>query len=302
MIYRVTPHFLVVATIVVSALLPSVLVADDAVAAGPPKTVRDLILEIGEPCKKHKQLKLMIEGELVGKELKALPKSMVIDLRYDKAENRVRLISNSIFVDGATRKVIVDSDAGRAAKWVDLRAAEEGAEPVFRVERVAASQALPNPWRLPLALEFPGIFADAMHGYEALSREFARSKRLNKEPDPDGLVWFSLRPAPGVANVLQAEFNAGMKVKAGFATEAGWIERMEVEYPKAGATIKFKVVSRSTTLSEGEIAEFGIPGRVIDGLKPLRKPRDYIGEGGARTPEVAPQKSPDPAKTDKGDK
>ena len=61
-------HYLIssVAMLVAAAqLLPSLAADDEAVAGGRPKTVRDLIVGIGEQPAKSEQLKLIIEGKKV---------------------------------------------------------------------------------------------------------------------------------------------------------------------------------------------------------------------------------------------
>ncbi len=255
MIYRTQSLLLVVAGLFVTLALPIVSAADGD-SPRSRKTVRDLILEIGAPGKEFKQLKLKIEGTVVGKEFATLPKKMTIDLRYDKAENRVYLKTDSTFGNDDTRSVTVYGNQERAVKWIERSPRTEGGEPIFIVERLEIPKTLPNPWRLPMGLKFPGMFADSLHGYEALSREFARSQRINREPDEEGLTWFNLRPSPGVANILQREFNSGMQVKIGVAADGGWMKRMQVNYPKSGSLIDFRVVEQSTELSEEDVAIF----------------------------------------------
>ena len=242
---------------------------ETATSGARPKTVRELILDIGKESAATKQLKVKIVGEAKGKDLSELPEKMEIDLRYDKAGNRIRLVIDSKFSDGTTRKRTVYANKERAAVW--SIGTGEGEEKL-RAAPLEPTLVLPNPWALPVKLAFPGLFAESLHGYAALAREFSRSRPINSEPDEDGLLWFDLKPSSSSGVAMRNDFNAGLKAKAGFVAEGGWLKEMEVSYVKPEAVLNLKVVEQTNKLTEEDVADFGFPDEVTEAIKNRPKP------------------------------
>jgi len=245
--------------------------------SGRPKTIHDLILELGVKPKEVKQLHLKLEGKIVAKDLAGLPEAVEIDLLYDEPTNRVRVVEASAYETGAAKKVTSLATKQRALIWTERTPPAGEAAPPLEVQGVDAALALPNPWRLPVKLGYTGMFADALHGYEALGREYARSALLKREADGRGLVWFDLRPSPGVGKAMRYQFNKGLELKAGFDPETGWLQEFEVHYPESDAVMTLRVVERVTELSEEELAEFEFPDEVIEASKNRPKPAPALG-------------------------
>jgi hypothetical protein len=261
--YQANRFSLVVAALIVAAqTLPPL-----AAQSGRPKTIHDLILELGEKPKKATQLRLKLEGQLVAKNLGDLPKSIEIEVFYDEAGNRIRVVDDAVYASGAKKKTTSLGTKERALIWIERTAPAPEVAPPMEVRSVDAALALPNPWRLPVKLGYTGMFADSVLGYEALGREYARSSRLKREPDERGLMWFDLRPSPGAGTAMRYEFNAGLKVKAGFAADSGWLEEMVVDYANSDAVMTLRVVERETELSEEELASFAFPEKVLEAYK-----------------------------------
>ena len=241
--------------------------------SGRPVTVRDLFRKMGAPAAKSKQLKLRLEATITGKDLGAMPESMEIAVTYDKGENLVRVVNDSVFPDGMKKRTTTISDQKRGVSWTERKRLEDASvkEPKLEVRRLEPTQTLPNPWTLPVKLAFPGLFTDALHGHEALAREYSRSIRLNREPDEAGLMWFELRPSATSGTAMRNEFNAGLGVKAGFAADGGWLQELEVRYVKPKAVMKLRVVERSLELSEADQAAFEVPEKVMAAVKKMPK-------------------------------
>ena len=247
-----------------------------------PKTVSQLIREMGKGPGQANQLKLRLRAEITGKDLGKLPASMDISITHDKAENLVRVVNDSLFPDGTKIRTTTFSNKQRALKWAERKKKDEAIvlNPELKVLRLEPAATLPNPWVLPAKLAFPGLFTDALHGYEAFAREYSRSVRLNREADEAGLIWFDLLPSASSGAAMRNEFNAGLKVKAGFAAEDGWLQQLEVRYAKQAAVMKLRVVERKLELSEADIAAFDIPEKVQEAVK--KSPPPNTGAGGPR--------------------
>ena len=290
--YRVDSTFLLVAALIVAAhsVSPVAAQADPPVAAqsGRPKTIHDLILELGEKPKGSSQLRLKIAGKIVAKEQDKLPESLVIDLFYDKLSNRIRVVDDATYGDGAKKKTTSLGTEERGLIWIERAAPAGEVAPPLEVRAVEAALALPNPWRLPVKLGYSGMFADAVLGYEALGREYARSARLNREPDERGLVWFDLMPSPGAGTAMRYEFNAGLKLKAGFLADSGWLQEMEVHYANSEAVMTLQVVERETELSKEELSAFEVPAAVQQAYKD--RPQSSPSSGAAQEPKFGPRR------------
>ncbi|MGI9244629.1 MAG: hypothetical protein ACR2RV_27755 [Verrucomicrobiales bacterium] len=284
---------LVVAALLVTTLTPTLPVCAQS---GRPKTVHDLILELGEKPREATQLRLKIEGKLVAKDLKGLPEEVKINLFYDEPTNRVRVVEESIYGSGAQKKITSLATKERALIWTERTPPAGEVAPPLEVQAIDAALALPNPWRLPVKLGYSGMFADALHGYEALGREYARSSRMNREPDERGLVWFDLRPSPGAGKAMRYEFNAGLELKAAFAADSGWLQVVEVHYAKSDAVMTLTVIDRVTELSAEELEGFEFPQRV---LKAPRLPRGAKKPAeGLKEPQVGPRRDLELKKAD----
>lgn len=282
--YPINRPLLVVATLIIAAhAVPPV-----AAQSARPKTIHDLILELGEKPKEAGQLRLKIDGKIVAEEADKLPESLEIELLYDEASNRIRVVDDAVYGDGARKMTTSLGTEQRALIWIERTAPPGELAPPLEVQAVEAALALPNPWRLPVKLGYSGMFADAVLGYEALGREYARSVRLNKEPDARGLVWFDLMPSPGAGVAMRYEFNAGLKLKAGFLAESGWLQEMEVHYAGSDAVMTLTVVERETELSEAELAAFEVPDAVLEAYR--SRPKPPPSQGTAAEPKFGPRR------------
>ena len=99
---RPLPMFLAVAVIAAVPLVPVCSGAEGG--SGRPVTVRDLIRELGKSPAKESQLELKLEAKITGKDLGKMPKSMEVAVTYDKGENIVRVVNDSVFTDGMTKR------------------------------------------------------------------------------------------------------------------------------------------------------------------------------------------------------
>ena len=175
----------------------------------------------------------------------------------------------------------------------------------MKVRPLDPTLTLPNPWSLPAKLGFPGLFVDSLHGYKALAREFSRSSPINRQPDGAGLLWLELKPSATSGIVMRNEFNDGLRVKAGFAAEGGWLKELEITYRDPAAVLKLSVVEQTNHLSEADVADFGIPDEVMEAVEALTKtpakkstdaatggdpsPPTEIGKGEGAAPDAGDQ-------------
>jgi len=255
-----------------------------------PKTVRQLITTLGKSGKDTEHLRLKIEGKAEGEDIGSLPKEMLVNLLYDKPGGRVLVEINSVYADGKKSKITTYSDVKQAARWIGTPG-EKG----LQVQALEPTVTLPNPWSIPPMLTFPGLFADWAQGYEALGREFSRSKRLNREPDENGRVSYRLNPSPSASPAMRNQIEAGMEVVAGFDSETGMMQTLTVQHNEPKAVVTLRVVEQSKELSKEELESFGIPDEVMELiLNPPKRPKP-LKDPFARTEKESGKNS----KTDK---
>ena len=291
------PQLFLKSALIYSLVLTPV-VADEG-GAKAPRTISELFRQMGEMPGKETQLKLKLEAVVTGKDLGTFPESMEIEVFYDKERSRVMVVNDSTYPDGGVKRSVTMSTKERAAIWSEPRSnalAEKPDDTKINVIPVEVTKTLPNPFTIPVKLAFPGLFTDALHGYQSLSKEYSMATRLNKEPDSDGLVWFDMRPSKKPDRAVRRKFNEGLEVKAGFAAEGGWLKQLEVKFAETEVVMKLKVTEQATELSEAELAAIEIPERVVDKVTAMSKVRSENKEptGGKKLrPIPPPSKSKD---------